>query len=113
MSAAARWSYTATATFWPLLGRDDWTGVRGFGVPQILACDYSGQARRETDAKGQEFTARLTIYTERSDIRPGDMVAIGSHGGADPIEAGAVEVRAVQRHADTLDRRADDYTVTG
>jgi hypothetical protein len=113
MSSAARWSYTAAATVWPLLSRDDWAGARAFGAPVAIACDYSGQARRVADAKGQEFTGRLTIYTERADIKPGDMVAIGAHSGADPLAAGAVEVRAVQRDADTFDRRADDYMVTG
>ncbi|MDT7834961.1 hypothetical protein [Aquabacterium sp. OR-4] len=113
MSSVARWSYTAAATVWPLEGRDDWAGARTWGAPVGIACDYSGEARRATDAKGLEFTARLTVYTERADIKPGDMVAIGTHTGADPVAAGAVEVRAVQRDADTFDRQADDYTVTG
>ena len=113
MSAAARWSYTATATVWPLQARDDWAGARTWAAPVPIACDYSGEARRATDAKGLEFTARLTVYTERADVKPGDMIAIGTHTGADPVVAGAVEVRAVQRDADVFDRKADDYTVTG
>ena len=111
MSAAARWSYTATATVWPLLSRDDWAGVRSFGAPVSIACDYAAKVQRATDAEGQEFTTRQVLYTERSDIKPGDMVLIGTHAGADPVAAGAHEVRAVQRDADTFDRVADDFTV--
>ena len=55
MSAAAAWSYTATATLWVWLGRDDWTGVETFGPPQAVACDYSAKAERRTDALGVEF----------------------------------------------------------
>lgn len=109
MSAAASWSFTARATVWPLQGRDDWSGARSFGAPVVFACDYSAKAQRATDAKGLEFTTRQVIYTERADIQPGDMVLIGEHTGADPVAAGAHEVRAVQRDADTFDRRADDY----
>jgi hypothetical protein len=111
MSSVARWSYTAAATAWPLQAREDWSGARTFGAPVQFACDYGGEERRATDAKGLEFTARLTVYTERSDIKPGDMVAIGAHSGADPVAAGAVEVRAVQRDADTFERMADDFAV--
>jgi hypothetical protein len=111
MSAAARWSYTATATVWPLLSRDDWAGARAFGAPVAIACDYSGKAMQATDAKGLAFTTGLVIYTERDDIKPGDMVLIGLHAGADPVAAGAREVRAVQRDADTFDRQVDDFTV--
>lgn len=111
MSAAARWSYTATATVWPLLSRDDWAGARSFGAPVPIACDYAAKVQRATDATGQEFTTRQVLYTERADIKPGDMVLIGTHVGADPVAAGAHEVRAVQRDADTFDRLADDFTV--
>lgn len=111
MSAVARWSYTATATFWPLQARGDWDGDRTFGAPVVISCDYSAKAQRATDAKGLEFTTRQVIYTERADIKPGDMVLIGEHAGADPVAAGAHEVRAVQRDADTFGRAADDFTV--
>ena len=111
MSAVARWSYTATATVWPLLSRDDWGGARSFGAPVPIACDYSAKAQQATDAKGREFTTQLVVYTERDDIKPGDMVIIGAHAGTDPVAAGAHEVRAVQRDADTFGRQADDFTV--
>lgn len=111
MSAAAAWSYTAVATLWPLLGRDDWTGAVTYGAPQTVACDYSAKAERRTDALGVEFTTRQIIYTERADIKRGDRIVIGTSVSLDPVAAGAAEVRSVQRYADTFDRLADDYEV--
>lgn len=111
MSAAAAWSYTATATLWPLLGRDDWTGAVTYGAPQAVACDYSAKAERRTDALGVEFTTRQIIYTERADIKRGDRIVIGTSASFDPVAAGAAEVRSVQRYADTFDRLVDDYEV--
>lgn len=111
MSSAASWSYTAEATHWPLQGRSDWSGARTFGAPVVFPCDYKASSERRTDARGQEFVARQTIYTERASIEPGDMVLIGAHTGADPVAAGAQEVRLVTRNADTLERLADDFEV--
>lgn len=111
MSAAAAWSYTAVATLWPLLGRDDWNGSVTYGAPQAVACDYSAKAERRTDALGVEFTTRQIIYTERADIKRGDRIVIGTSASLDPVAAGAAEVRSVQRYADTFDRLADDFEV--
>lgn len=113
MSAAARWSYTAKATLWPWLGRDDWSGVESFGPPALIDCDYSAKAERRTDGRGIEFVTRQLIYTERADIKQQDRILIGDHSDStDPIAAGAFEVRLVQRYADTFDRRADDFEVS-
>lgn len=111
MSAAASWSYTAAATLWVMLGRDDWTGAITYGAPQAVACDYSAKAERRTDALGVEFTTRQIIYTERADIKRGDRIIIGTSASLDPIAAGAAEVRAITRNADTFDRLVDDYEV--
>lgn len=111
MSAAASWSYTAVATLWVSLGRDDWTGVETWGPPQAVACDYSAKAERRTDALGVEFVTRQIIYTERADIKRGDRILIGASTALDPVSAGALEVRGVTRYGDTLDRVADDYEV--
>lgn len=111
MSASASWSYTSKATHWPLLGRDDWTGVRSFGQPAAFSCDYSAESVRMTDDRGVEFTARQILHTERSTIKQGDMVLIGVSLVVSPITAGAFEVRAVTRYADTFDKLADDYRV--
>jgi hypothetical protein len=111
VSAAAAWSYTSRATLWPLLGRDDWTGVATYGGPFVLACDYSAEAMRMTDAMGQEFTTRQIIHTERADIKRGDMILIGESALPSPLAAGAFEVRAVTRYADTFGNVADDFRV--
>lgn len=111
MSSAASWSYTARATLWPRLSRDDWSGVVVFGPPEGFDCDYSADAVRMTDDKGIEFTSRQVIYTERADIKQGDMVLIGESAVTDPVAAGAVEVRLVGRFADTFERVVDDFKV--
>ena len=113
MSAAANWSYTATATLWPWLGRDDWTGGETFGGPILIACGYSAKSERRTDDRGAEFVTRQVIYTERADIKQQDRILIGDHTAqVDPIGAGALEVRAVQRHQDVFDGLADDFEVS-
>lgn len=111
MSAAASWSYTSRATLWARTGRDDWTGQAGYAVPVQIVCDYTAESLRVTDAKGIEFTTKQIIFTERADIKQGDMILIGVSALADPIAAGAMEVRAVTRYADTFDQVADDYRV--
>lgn len=110
MSSLASWSYTAKATHWPLIAVNDWSRVATFGPPSVFDCDYKAEAKRMTNAKGVEFTSSQVIYTERADIKPGDRVLIGDHAG-DPIAAGAWEVRAVKRDADTFNRAADDMQV--
>jgi len=113
MSASAAWSYTSTATLWPWLGRNDRSGVEVFGPPVTFACDYAAKAERRTDGRGVEFVTRQMIYTERADIKQQDRVLIGDHAGqADPVAAGALEVRGVQRYADTFDGLADDFEVS-
>lgn len=112
MSSLSSWSYTAAATLWPLLARDGWDGAQTFGTPEVIACDYSGDARTLTDAKGREFVSRQTVYTERAGIKQGDRILVGISAAADPISVGALEVRLVRQHADTFERRADDYEVS-
>lgn len=111
MSAAASWSYTSKATLWPLLARSDWTGAKTFGPPVVFDCDYSAESVRMTDDLGIEFTSREILHTERADIKQGDMVLIGASAVADPVAAGAFEVRSVTRFADTFDKLADDWKV--
>lgn len=111
MSSAASWSYTAVATVWPLLSRDDWTGVKIYGPPETFACDYSAESRRLVDGKGTEFTTRQLVYTERADVKQGDMVLIGESTDPNPAAAGAHEVRLVTRYSDTFERQADDFLI--
>lgn len=109
ISSAARWSYTAQATHWALQSADGWTGVPVWAAPETFACDYTMDSRLMRDARGDEFTTREVIFTERSTVRPGDRVLIGVSALLDPVAAGAREVRSVMRYGDTLERKADDY----
>jgi hypothetical protein len=111
MSDLSSWSYTSKATHWPLSGRDDLTGAVVYGAPVVFDCDYKAEALRMTDSRGQEFTTRQVIYTERAVIKAGDRVLIGSSWEVNPLNAGALEVRSVTRYADTFDGVADDYMV--
>lgn len=117
MSASAAWSYTAKATHWHLLGRDDWSGQLTFAPPVTFDCDYKSEAVRSADAGGTttntgvELALRQVLYTEYSAVKQGDYVLIGESALLDPIAAGAAEVRTVVRDADTFDRIADDYRI--
>lgn len=111
MSATANWSYTSKATHWPVLSRDDWSAVSGYGPPVAFACDYSAESVRMTDDNGVEFTSREILHTERASIKQGDRVLIGEVTALDPMAAGALEVRSVKRFADTFANAADDYRV--
>lgn len=111
MSSLAAWSYTRRATHWPRISRGDWSGVSTWGAPVVFACDYTAQAQRMVDARGVEFTTRQIVFTEKADIHFGDMLLIGEVSIADPVAAGAQEVRAVDRFSDTFEQQADDYRV--
>lgn len=112
MSAAASWANTSTATHWPLTGKDDWSGKPTWGQPVTFACDYSAEARKATDERGQEFVTRQIIYTEYTEAAAGDMVLIGDWSGVvDPLSVAAQEVRAVGRFADTFDQAAEDFKI--
>jgi hypothetical protein len=109
-SSMARWSYTATATHWARTGRDDWSRVATYAAPVSFLCDYKIEAQKSMDAEGEEFTARLIVYTGRANIQRGDYVLIGSSSSASPIGVeGAREVRTVTQYADTFSRVADDF----
>lgn len=64
-----------------------------------------------TNSAGREFVSRQQIYTELADIKEGDRVLIGASSEPDPLQAGAAEVKAVQRFGDTFERVADDFVI--
>lgn len=111
-TTGASWSYLQTATLWPLVSRDEWGGQVTHGEPVLFLCDYSAEGRRLVTARGDEFVSRLLIYTSLPSIQQGDMILIGSSSAADPYAAGAQEVRAVDRWADTFTAEgAQDYRI--
>lgn len=113
MSSAAAWSFTSKATHWALLTRSDWGGVQAFGAPSAFDCDYKAESVRMTNDRGVEFLSRIQLYTEKSDVKQGDRVMLGTVTTVDPIAAGAIEVMKVGRYADTFEGLRDDYEVAG
>lgn len=111
MSAAANWSYTATATIWKNLGISDGGDSLGFAAPVAILCDYEGGLSKRLASLGAEIVVKNTIWTEYSSADAGDYILIGASTDADPLAAGADEVRQVIRYADTFDRVADDYAI--
>ena len=109
MSSLSAWSLTHTATYWPILSRNEWDGVAAYGWPVSVPCDYKADTRTAMDARGNEFVSKLTIYTE-ADIPIGSRVVLRVDVSATP-PSDADEVRAVVRYADTFEGLADDFEV--
>ncbi|MDA5481852.1 hypothetical protein PGS49_14430 [Yersinia intermedia] len=114
MSAAANWSYTATATLWKKSGPPNEYGKQAWLPPIQIMCDYGSDIRAPkplvSDA-GKEIVVKDTIWTEYAEAAMGDFILIGTSIGIDPIASGADEVKNVIRYADTFDRVADDYAI--
>ncbi len=86
--------------------------IHDFGQCSPFARDeMRGRQDKEAPIGRAQPSGQAVLYTERSAIQPGDMVLIGTHAGADPVIAGAAEVRSVTRYADTFDLVADDYMI--
>lgn len=112
MSATANWSYTATATIWRKLeGNDEYGDPMGYAVPEQIMVDYEGGLSKRIGSLGAEIVVKNTIWTEFALAAAGDYLLIGISTEADPVVAGADEVRQVIRYADTFDRLADDYAI--
>lgn len=111
MSAAANWSYTATATFWKQLGIGENGDPLGYASPVQILCDYGGDATARLGSIGVEINIKNTFWTEFAEAEKGDYILIGPSDIPDPVEAGADEVMHVIRYADTFDRIADDWAI--
>lgn len=111
MSSVANWSYTAKATIWPFLGVDGMTKVKTYGAPVTFDCGYSSTVETMKDDTGKEFVSKLTLFTEYSSAKAGDMVLLGSSNQLIPTIAGAKEVKLVLRDQDVFDGVADDYKI--
>ncbi|WP_283647642.1 hypothetical protein [Hafnia paralvei] len=113
MTVTANWSYTAQATIWRSLGTDEWNKP-SFAAPFTIACDYGGDSKRGNADVGREFVVKDTVWTEYAEAKEGDYLLIGVSTEANPIDAGADEIKHIIRYADTFDRVADDYAlITG
>lgn len=107
----ARFSYTAVATIWKALPRDEDGDRSGYLAPVHIMCDYSGDRMSRKDALGLGFPVKNTFWTEYSLADQGDYILIGSSNEVDPIAAGADEIMRVIRYADTFERQFDDYAI--
>lgn len=114
MSSVANWSYTAKATIWrKLSGGKDENGdpINGYAAPVIIMVDYEGGLSKRIGSLGAEIVVKNTIWTEYALANAGDYLLIGESTDADPVSAGADEVRQVIRYADTFYRLADDFAI--
>jgi len=112
MSATANWSCTATATIWRKLeGADEYGDPLGYAPPEQIPCDYEGGLSKRIGSIGAEIVVKNTVWSEYALAAAGDYLLIGVSTEADPVAAGADEVRQVIRYADTFDRVADDYAI--
>ncbi len=111
MSADANWSYTALATFWKNLGTNEYGDPLGYAEPITILCDYGGDATARLGDIGIELVIKNTFWTEFAGAEKGDYILLGVSTEADPVAAGADEVRHVIRYADTFDRIADDFAI--
>ncbi|HAK3593335.1 TPA: hypothetical protein H1895_003774 [Salmonella enterica] len=114
MSATANWSYTAKATIWRKQtgGKDEYGDpISGYATPEVIMVDYEGDLSKRIASIGEEIIVKNTVWTEYALAAAGDYLLIGASTEADPVVAGADEVRQVIRYADTFERLADDYAI--
>ena len=112
MSSVANWSYIAAATIWrKMAGNDEYGDPRGYKPPEQILCDYEGGLSKRIGSLGAEIVVKNTVWTEYALAAAGDYLLIGVSTEADPVVAGADEVRQVIRYADTFERLADDYAI--
>ncbi|EOM1471474.1 hypothetical protein [Enterobacter roggenkampii] len=114
MSSVANWSYTAKATIWRKGpgGRDEnGDPINGYAAPEVIMVDYEGGLSKRIGSLGAEIVVKNTVWTEYEHAAAGDYLLIGVSTEADPVVAGADEVRQVIRYADTFERLADDFAI--
>ena len=114
MSSVANWSYTAKATIWRkgAGGRDEnGDPLNGYAAPVVILVDYEGGLSKRISSIGAEIVVKNTVWTEYALADAGDYLLIGESTDADPVAAGADEVRQVIRYADTFERLADDWAI--
>lgn len=107
MSSIARWSYKATLTVWPASSYDDY-GQPTFGTPYTLTGSWIFGGDLQTDDNGNEFVSRSKYYFELADgssllpVREGYIMRGDITGTADPIAAGAEQIKKVNGYDSTM-----------
>ena len=82
MSTTANWSYTNTATVWPLVAEaDGWVSDEPtYGTPYQIACTWVGGGEKMTASStdAAEFTPLYRFYHEDVRVKFGDWIARGT-----------------------------------
>jgi hypothetical protein len=112
ISSVASWANTGKATIWRCTGTDDWTHVKTFAQPLVIAVSYTVKNERMTMANGQEFVSTMKFWTEYSLAGQGDYIAVGEFTSIyNPLLVDSSEIKAVLRDQDVFENIADDYTL--
>lgn len=79
MSNTANWSYTNTATVWPITeNTGGWDNENfSFGEPYQIACTWKGGGDLAVNQSGNEFVSKMTFYHEDARVKAGDWIAAG------------------------------------
>lgn len=78
----------------------------------LIDVSYAVTIERMKAASGNEFVSKMKFWTEYNAAKNGDFVAVGDFTAmANPLDAGAAEIRLVLRDQDVLENIADDYTL--
>ncbi len=99
MSSLSRWSYTNTATVWPVTV--DQYGQPAYGSPYAIDCTWADTGETQTDDNGSEFVPASTFwfeaeYTDSPLPERGDYIAkFDQTGVTDPLTAGGQEIKKV------------------
>jgi hypothetical protein len=88
---------TQTCTVWPPQTPD---GHEVPAAPQVLrSCRWQDKVDRAYDGQGREYTSRAIVYF--SSQPPVDSFVLqGISALADPVDAGAIRIRTVERSQD-------------
>lgn len=78
-------------------------------------CDYGFDKNLTTGTAGNEIAQKNTFWTEYQNASVGDFIMLGTITSADPLAAGADQIRNVVNYGNTLDRNdlPDFALVTG
>lgn len=110
MSSIANWAYTSIATIWKEIGADEYDKPV-FSAPVHIICGYGSELKDGVGTIGTEIVIKLVFWTEYSEAKQGDFIAIGKHEEADPFTVGADKIRFIKRDEDLFEHIADDYTL--
>jgi hypothetical protein len=93
LSEVSRWSYTNTATVWPVGAKDHLNGGNQWGEPYQIACTWIADTKVMKDNGGKEFVSSCAYFHEDARVKHGDRIAKGVYSDANPVGL-AEEIKA-------------------